>query len=215
MNITIPIIYSGFDKNHKVVAAKTIAEIHRVKLIVINASINKLIINNRLYKNIDYIDCVDNNLIGTNHAKKFFLLSESGYKILINSMNLIKSQVVKDFLSQYFDCHDCVDIKEHKRKEVIFFDFLDQLLKPINLHVHRQFNVMNYRLDGYIKELNLAIEYDENAHKHYTYSQQEGRQKEIEDILGCSFVRLNDFDTNEYNAGLIFKNIINSQLAVV
>lgn len=27
---------------------------------------------------------------------------------------------------------------------------------------------------------NIAIEYDENNHKNYTYEQQEGRQKEIE-----------------------------------
>lgn len=67
----------------------------------------------------------------------------------------------------------------------------------------KQYDVLNYKIDYYIPVLKLAIEYDENDHKDYTYNKQELRQKDIENKLGCSFIRLSDKNTDIYNLGKI------------
>ena len=61
--------------------------------------------------------------------------------------------------------------------------------------------------DYYIPNLNIAIEYDENDHKNYTYEQQEGRQKKIEKELGCRFIRISDKNTDEFNIDFIISNL--------
>ena len=67
--------------------------------------------------------------------------------------------------------------------------------------------MFNYRIDYYIPNLNIAIEYDENDHKNYTYEQQEGRQKKIEKELGCRFIRISDKNTDEFNIDFIISNL--------
>ena len=53
--------------------------------------------------------------------------------------------------------------------------------------------------------MNIAIEYDENRHASYKYEEHEGRQKEI----GCKFIRVTDKESDEYNIGLVFKELFN------
>ena len=102
---------------------------------------------------------------------------------------------------------------EPKRKEIKFIDKLEESLKPFNITGERQhiikINYKQYRIDYYIPTLNIAIEYDENDHNSYTYEQHEGRQKEIENKLRCKFIRLSDKNSDEYNIGLVIKNIFN------
>lgn len=93
------------------------------------------------------------------------------------------------------------------REEINFIDALEKSLKPLNISGIKQYRVLNYRIDFYIPSLNIAIEYDENAHKSYTYVQQEGRQKDIEQELGCKFVRVSDKNSDEYNIGYVIKTI--------
>ena len=99
--------------------------------------------------------------------------------------------------------------KVNQRKEILFLDKLEKTLKPFNLTGIRQYNILNYRIDYYISQLNMAIEYDENGHADYTYEQHEGRQKEIEKELGCKFIRVNDKNSDEYNIGVVLKEIFN------
>jgi len=61
-----------------------------------------------------------------------------------------------------------VYIKEPLRKEIEFFLALKTVLKPMNIELETQFNVLGYRIDGYIKDFNLAIEYDESHHNSKT-----------------------------------------------
>jgi hypothetical protein len=51
------------------------------------------------------------------------------------------------------------------------------------------------------------MEYDEDEHKNYTYAEHEGRQKDIEKELGCSFIRVSDKNSDEHNIGLVFKEL--------
>ena len=94
-------------------------------------------------------------------------------------------------------------------KEIEFIDQLEETLKPFNLIGVRQYKISSYKLDYYIPSLNLAIEYDENAHQSYSYETHEGRQKEIEAILKCRFIRVTDNNTDNFNIGLVLKEMFN------
>ena len=99
--------------------------------------------------------------------------------------------------------------KSIKRKEIIFLDKLEESLKPFNIKGIRQYRILSYRIDYFIPSLNIAIEYDENNHNNYTYEAHEGREKEIKEILNCKFIRVTDYNTDEYNIGYIIKSIFN------
>lgn len=94
-------------------------------------------------------------------------------------------------------------------KEIEFLDKLEPFLKVFNIAGTRQYKVLDYRIDFYIPSLNIAIEYDENNHKYYTYEQQELRQELIENALHCRFIRLSDKDTDEVNLAKVIKEIYN------
>lgn len=77
----------------------------------------------------------------------------------------------------------------------------------------RQYPILSYRIDYYIPSLKLAIEYDEGDHKYYTYENQELRQKNIENELKCTFIRLSDSNSNLYNIGLVMSQILKMNAA--
>jgi very-short-patch-repair endonuclease len=93
------------------------------------------------------------------------------------------------------------------RPEIMFLDKLEETLSPMNIMGERQYISLKYRIDYYIKDLNIAIEYDEGDHEQYTYEQQELRQALIEKELRCRFIRVSDKNSDEYNIGLVFKEL--------
>lgn len=100
------------------------------------------------------------------------------------------------------------------KKEIEFINALDKVLKSFNIKGEKQYIVKNdkgynYRIDYYIPNLNIAIEYDENGHANYTYEQQEYRQAYIENKLGCKFIRVSDKNSNEYNICYCYCNMRN------
>lgn len=66
---------------------------------------------------------------------------------------------------------------------------LDKLEKSFYFKILRQHKVCGFFLDGYIPEMNLAIEIDEQHHKGKAKKDDE-RQKEIEKELNCTFLRI-------------------------
>ena len=96
------------------------------------------------------------------------------------------------------------------RKEIEFLDMLEEVLKPFGYKTIRQYSVLDYRIDLYIEDLNIAVEYDENNHKDYSYEEHEGRQDLIEKELGCKFIRLSDKEDDLYNIGLVMKGIMSN-----
>ena len=50
---------------------------------------------------------------------------------------------------------------------------------------------------------------NENGHASYKYEEYEDRQKEIEKELGCKFIRVTDKESDEYNIGLVIKELFN------
>ena len=162
---------------------------------------------------IDHVDEEDKTLneIDTTRGKqKMIIINENGlYNLLAKSQTLsvaYKTEL-KNWLVSLGLIQDELLLTE--RKEIKFLDKLQEALKPFDLEGIKQYKVLNYRIDFYIPKLNIAIEYDENEHKDYSYKQQQGRQKEIENSLGCDFIRINDKQNDEYNIGFVLLHISN------
>lgn len=102
------------------------------------------------------------------------------------------------------------------RKECVFIDKLDKVLTEMNIVGRKWYPVKSnngtYHIDYYIEDYGsytgLAIEYDENNHKNYSYDKQEFRQEFIENKLQCGFLRLSDKDDDETNIGKVIAFIL-------
>ena len=138
-----------------------------------------------------------------------YFINEDGVMDLIcNSKNISNNK--KDEFIEFLKNNNLIKhdrVLTNQRKEINFLDKLEQALSPFEITCKKQYKVLNYRIDCYIPQLNIAIEYDENGHSSYTYEQHEGRQKEIEKELGCKFIRVTDKESDEYNLGYIIKRI--------
>lgn len=140
------------------------------------------------------------------------LINEFGIQDLISNCKTRSEQYLYNFM-QWLVSQNLITPKLciHTRKEIDFLDELEEALISFNIKGIRQYFVINtnYRIDYYIPSINVAIEYDENNHRYYSYENHEGRQKEIEDQLKCRFIRVSDDNTNAYNIGFVIKNILN------
>lgn len=141
-----------------------------------------------------------------NQQRPCYALSQEGVYTLANAMRgKSKGALLKHLKSVGHDSE--VHIIELERKEIEFFDELKEVLEPMNLALNTQHRVLCYRLDGYIPSLNLAIEYDEEHHKHNT-EKDKHRQAIIENELGCDFIRLSELDSNAKNIGKIMAKVV-------
>lgn len=140
------------------------------------------------------------------------LINEFGIQDLISNCKTKSEQYLYNFI-QWLLSENLITPKLsiHARKEIKFLDELEDALSPFDIKGIRQYSVIDnkYRIDYYIPSINVAIEYDENNHRNYSYEKHEGRQKEIENQLKCKFIRISDDNTNSYNIGFVIKNIFN------
>jgi ribonuclease BN (tRNA processing enzyme) len=74
----------------------------------------------------------------------------------------------------------------HNEKQI-----LDNLEIEMTYKILRQYEVDGYFLDGYIEELNLAIEVDERPKNKLKDIE---RENYIKDKLNCEFLRIKDYD---------------------
>ena len=137
---------------------------------------------------------------------KCYLITVKGIKLLYDNTKGIKKPILMEIYKAMGGKYT-EDVIVWYRAEIEFIDQLEQTLEPFNIKGIQQYSVLNYRIDYYIPNLNIAIEYDENGHKNYTYEQHELRQLRIEKELGCKFIRVTDDNTHSYNVGLILKQI--------
>lgn len=142
----------------------------------------------------------------SNRGENF--LSEQGLSILISKTNKISSSDKQSIIEVFRDNEYNIDLIALSRDEIEFLDLLESVLEPFGYNCIRQYNCNDYRIDLYIEDLKVAIEYDENNHSNYSYESQEGRQKEIEKSLGCRFIRVGDKNSHAYNVGLIMKQLL-------
>ena len=96
-----------------------------------------------------------------------------------------------------------------RRPEVLFMNEIEPLLETRGLTLERQYNVNGYFIDGYIPELNLALEYDEYHHNKPSQKiKDETRELDIKSELGCDFLRFNYKLTNKEIINILFDHII-------
>lgn len=69
---------------------------------------------------------------------------------------------------------------------------LDELEVKLEYRIIRQYEVGGYHLDGYIPEINLAIEVDEKRHERIKEKDNQ-REEFIKQKLGCRFLRIKDY----------------------
>lgn len=150
---------------------------------------------------------ISSYLDGNNQSRKCYEVTVPGLKLLIDSLR--KTPKLEPIIELYSELspstHKTVLID---RKETEFVDMLESVLAPLGLTVERQKQVLKYRLDVYIPEINVAIEYDEVAHANYSYDEEEGRQRDIERKLGCKFIRLDERVSHSRNVGIVISRIV-------
>ena len=94
------------------------------------------------------------------------------------------------------------------RSEIEFIDALNSVLEKFDITGIKQYRCKNFNIDYYIPKLNMAIEYDENNHKYYDNSYDCKRQKKIEEILKCRFIRVSESNTVYENVGIVLHDIM-------
>lgn len=89
---------------------------------------------------------------------------------------------------------------------------IDKCLQPICAYrIDTDFQPIGYMLDGYVHEINLAIEFDEKYHDNFRQKVEDGeRQTNIEKELGCRFFRIREQEWKEDKVRIIsmFKQVI-------
>ena len=145
-----------------------------------------------------------------------YSINKDGLKHLIDitkSRDRIPLQKAYESLGGDYTKVVCID-----RFETTFFNKLSDTLSALNIELETQFNVLSYRVDGYIADYNLVIEYDEAQHfVEPQKSKDEKREREIIKAIDCQFVRLNYQNTDAFNIGLVISEIIKpkGQVAIV
>lgn len=160
---------------------------------------------------------INNLSIQTGRGKDIVIIDNIEFSVTNKGLSLLTKDTLIKIGLLLVDSSIAIKFKERlglgkrifERKEINFLNQLEESLKPFNIKGERQYSILSYRIDYYIPSLNIAIEYDENNHEHYTYEQHESRQEEIERELNCKFIRVSDENTNEYNIGYVIKNIFN------
>ena len=81
-------------------------------------------------------------------------------------------------------------------------DFLDEL----HINYIKQYPILAYKIDLFLPDYNLSIEYDEEQHK-FKQKYDKSRENNIKDILGCEFIRIKENETVGTTIGRILKVI--------
>ena len=93
-------------------------------------------------------------------------------------------------------------------EEVQFLESLNDFLIPFNVNVISNYKIGKYRVDYYVKEWNVAIEYDERNHENYNKKNEMIRENYIKKCLHSKIIRVSNRKSNAYNLGYIIKNLI-------
>jgi very-short-patch-repair endonuclease len=154
-------------------------------------SLKRLLLSSGFQKDVDYINIgtytrQSSEKRGGRNKETIMLTNTCVEQLRLRHLMRNRKEIV---------CCDVLHIKRYVPKEIEVLDFIQESLKDI-VTITRQYRVCGYRIDLYIVEKNIAVECDENGHKHYNSNHEQKRQKEIESRLHCTFVRFNPDDVN-------------------
>lgn len=168
---------------------------HKDRLDNLSIKIKEKTINNN-------IDIRKNNLVTT---KIYYTLEGA---LLICSLS--QQEKAYEFSQWLLDVSNNKNITViTSRNEIEFIKLLKDFLDEYNIKHTQQYKVDKYRIDLYLPKLKIAIEFDENEHRYYSYEAQEYREQYIKQNLNCKFIRINDKDSYGKNLAIITKEIFN------
>jgi phage anti-repressor protein/very-short-patch-repair endonuclease len=164
-------------------------------------------------KNKNYRDWLNDKIqyADLKEGKDFFtkILPSTGgrpktqYEFTINAIKKIclvertkKAQLVYKYICEL----DGIEVlyEPKTRKELLFEININEILQGIT-KIIPQYQVLNYRIDFYLPEINLAIEYDEKAHESKTISD---NKRELEIKKEHKFIKFIRVKEGEENVGL-------------
>lgn len=149
-------------------------------------------------------NCLSNH-INPNPSYDYMITTFMAKSILLKIRHNKNSGLILKHLDEDIIIHHTQSRFEHS-----FGDLLAKQLNVLGVHVECQKRVFEYRVDFYIKEYNLAIEYDETQHFTATNIKADAkREKNIKSALGCDFIRLNWKVDDAENVAIVIKEIIN------
>lgn len=136
-----------------------------------------------------------------------YIFTASGYLKLIKTFeNNLEYKIIKE-VYEFLGGNENIDIYvPNERFEISFFKLLKEALKEIDVKLIHQHYVLGYRIDFFLPEYNLAIEYDEEGHKFHK-KEDKLREEKIKKEIGCKFIRCSHKDSNIKNLMMILKKI--------
>lgn len=130
MGIEVPVIEGGFGENCKVILAKTVAEIHEMKVKEVNKLINNNI--NEFEVGVDILDLktgdykepvLDAGILSKaeyGNSNNIYLLSEQGYMLLVGFMKTEKAKEIrKNLRREYFAMRDVINSSEQLKAQLL------------------------------------------------------------------------------------------------
>ena len=127
MGIDIPVVEGGFGENQKVILAKTVAEIHGVRMNDVQDLIQQNI--DEFEFGVDLLDLCDENFktdavglgfITSNRQKNCYLLPEQGYMLLVGFMKTPKAKEIrKDLRREYFAIREAIKSSEQLKAQLL------------------------------------------------------------------------------------------------
>ena len=131
MGKEIPVVEGGFGEGKKVILAKTISEIHNMKMDKVNDLINNHI--DEFEEGIDILNLKGNEVFVTlakgnglytqnalNKAKYIYLLSEQGYMLLVGFMKTEKAKEIrKQLRREYFAMREVINSDEQLKAKLL------------------------------------------------------------------------------------------------
>lgn len=137
-----------------------------------------------------------------------WMLTPGGIIQLIQSSAKLTAEEKQALVKELFNLDAPIILTS--RKETEFMAALCKILDTMNIKYVRQYPVLNYKLDLYLPQYNICVEYDEAAgHRSYDQDKEMTRTMTISEYLqDCLMIRLNDYDDMYYSIGKVMQEIL-------
>ena len=192
-------VMGGFNESGIVITGRQVAELLNKELNHVNETIRRnintfkseYVINLRSEylknQNIKTLKSVGYSNMQIAKARDIYILSHLGFLLYLQITDIKKDY--SEFISEYFETNEKLNVARIRFEH----EFGNLLRKSFHglLNIEDQYSCCNnkYKIDFYDIEKRLAIEYDEEHHAN-RINEDINRQKEIEEELGCNFIRV-------------------------
>lgn len=142
---------------------------------------------------------------------KNYLITKKGMELIIQNSQFTKSfqaQKCREIYKALGGNKNIELVSASTRFELSFGDMLIKALKELNIEVIKQYYIDGYKIDFYIPNKNIAVEYDEQQHE-YQMKQDKEREEYIKSKLNCKFIRCNYINEDIVNVMKVVKEVVN------